>query len=382
MERNYTIDFVKFFAILAVVCIHTGTVSGVQLGAIDGDQADFIIDILARFAVPFFFVASGYLFIQKINTIDSTKQQFTYFKKYILKLTKLWTAWFAFYFLYDLAINYIETEKSVQAMHVMFQEYLATYFTWETLYYGAGHTQYHLWFLLALIWSIAILFIFTKFRLLRVLFIISLGLNIYGLFGQSYSSFFEVALNTRDALFMGLFYTTLGGLVGKYAGQVKEFAMKIPVFVYIGVITVFSLVQVLEGYYTIKILEGNEQNYFLATIPLIIILFMAIIKHNKIGKNSLISKIGANSVGIYVSHVFVMEAIRLLVKRLEITFVQDTILWNILFTPTVFIVAYFLYIGIQQLKTGNSMKRVYRWKAIRESSQISPFNPKIPYHRK
>lgn len=266
MERNYSIDFVKFFAIFAVVCIHTGTLSGVQFGAINGDEADFIIDILGRFAVPFFFVASGYLFIQKINTIDSTKQQFTYFKKYTLKLAKLWTAWFAFYFMYDLAINYIETEKSVQALQAMFQEYLASYITWETLYYGAGHTQYHLWFLLALIWSTVILFIFTKFKLLRVLFIISLGLNIYGLFGQSYSSFFEVTLNTRDALFMGLFYTTLGGVVAKYAGHVKDFATKIPAFVYIGIIIVFSLVQVLEAYYTIKIMEGNGQNYFLSTI--------------------------------------------------------------------------------------------------------------------
>ncbi|WP_430871731.1 acyltransferase family protein, partial [Escherichia coli] len=57
MQRNYAIDFIKFFAILAVVIIHTFP-SNDQLGY-------FVLDNLSRFAVPFFFVASGYLFSLK-----------------------------------------------------------------------------------------------------------------------------------------------------------------------------------------------------------------------------------------------------------------------------------------------------------------------------
>ncbi|WP_099159449.1 acyltransferase [Virgibacillus ndiopensis] len=350
MERNYSIDFVKFFAIFFVVCIHTGTFIGVEIGSIHGDDIDFVIDTFARFAVPFFFVASGYLFVQKINSITNTRKQFAYFKKYTIKLTKLWLAWFVFFFLFDLIIQFIETEKTTQALKSMFMDYLASYYNWEILYYGAGHTQYHLWFLLALIWSVILLFIFVKIRLLPLLIVVSLCLNIYGLFGQSYSAFYEVTLDTRDALFFGLFYVALGGGFGAYAKQLRTVANRIPTIVYISLLIILSIVQIVEGYITLKIFEGSAQNYFIATIPLTILLFLTIIKHNQVGKNTLISKIGANAVGIYVSHVFIMEAIRILINRYNLTEIQETVFWKIAFTPFVFIIAYLFYAGLQRAK--------------------------------
>ncbi|MEC5425945.1 acyltransferase [Virgibacillus sp. C22-A2] len=238
MERNYSLDFIKFFAILAVVAIHTGTVRGVQIGGIHGDDVDFVIDTLARFAVPFFFVASGYLLVQRMKEIaqkhprETMKPQLDYFRKYTIKLVKLWFAWFVFYFLFDLSIKFIETEKTAPALQTMIIDYAANIFTFDLIYYGAGHSQYHLWFLLALIWSVIILFIFMKLKLLPYLVIISLGLNIFGLFGQSYSSFYEVTVNTRDALFFGLFYTSLGGIMGAYAQKIREIAVKVPTFLY------------------------------------------------------------------------------------------------------------------------------------------------------
>ncbi|OZU88386.1 hypothetical protein CIL03_12115 [Virgibacillus indicus] len=356
MERNYSIDFIKSFAIFAVVCIHTGTLSGVQIGAIHGDDADFIIDTFARFAVPFFFVASGYLFVQKINSIaekyptEKTKQQINYFKKYTLKLVKLWLAWFTFYFLFDLTVKIIETDKTSQGLQTMFTDYIQNVFTWELFYYGTGHSQYHLWFLLALIWSIIILFIFIKIDSLALLAVISLGLNIFGLFGQSYSTILEVNLETRDALFFGLFYIVLGGMLATHLNRVKAAAKRISTYIYIVLIILLSGIQVLEGYVTMKLWEGNAQNYFLATIPLIIILFMTIIKHNKLGKNTMISKIGANAVGIYVAHVFVMKFIGIMMTRFDLAYIEETIGWKLLFTPVVFILAYLMYAGIQILK--------------------------------
>lgn len=182
-----------------------------------------MIDILARFAVPFFFVSSGYLFLQKMkgifekNAVGVMEIQLAYFRRYVLKLVKLWSAWFLFYFLFELSVKFIETEKSSEALTAMVLDYVSNIFTLDLLVYGAGYSQYHLWFLLALIWSVAVLFAFYKLKMLSLLFILSLGLNIFGLFGQSYSFLYEVSLNTRDALFFGLFYTTLGAVLGAYA---------------------------------------------------------------------------------------------------------------------------------------------------------------------
>jgi surface polysaccharide O-acyltransferase-like enzyme len=370
MERNYSIDFVKFFAIFAVVAIHSKTVAGTAVGALDGDDINFVINTLARFAVPFFFVVSGYLFVQKINSIEEKskidgcsdkqiiKQQLVYFKKYIFKLTKLYFAWFIFYFLFQLIVNFTETEKTGEAITAMLREYMTSFHLLDIFYYGSGSPQYHLWFLLALIWSTIILFIFTKAKLLPALLVISLALNIYGLFGQSYSAFHEVSVNTRDAVFFGLFYIALGGMAGNYVRQIKAAASSIPIFMYVGLLSVFSLSQIAEAYVTLKVFDGNEENYYLSTIPLTIILFMMVIKYSHIGKHSIMAKIGANAVGIYVSHVFLLQFIPMVLERFGIENIQDTLTWDITFTPVVFILAYLLYFGLQKGKA--SVADLYR----------------------
>ncbi|WP_430790302.1 acyltransferase [Virgibacillus flavescens] len=356
MERNYSIDFVKFFAIFLVVTIHTGTVSGIYLGNVNGDNIDFVIDSFARCAVPFFFITSGYLFMQKMNSIQADregnvgKKQFSYLRKYILKLGLLYFSWFIFYFLYELIINIVETEKSAEALTAMFTDFIASFPLIDIFYYGSDVPQYHLWFLLTLIWSVIVLFTFMKLRLVKVLFFLGLALHIYGLFGQSYSTFYEVPYNTRDAVFFGIFYITLGGLFAKYSNPLKHLADSIKNIEYIILIVVLSITQVVEAYITMVLLEGNAQNYFVTTIPLIFVIFLAIVKHPSIGKNSFISKIGANAVGIYVSHVFIMKFIRFIMYKNELSEIQNTLIWKLTFTPMVFIIAYFFYAGLQKLK--------------------------------
>ncbi|SFE10751.1 Surface polysaccharide O-acyltransferase, integral membrane enzyme [Lentibacillus persicus] len=350
MERNYSIDFVKFFAIFAVVCIHTGTLKDVQGTVVDGATIDFIIDTAARFAVPFFFAASGFLFYQKLLTLHGVKAQWRYANKYIIKLIKLWAAWFAFYFCFDLVINFIETEKSRTALLAMYHDYIESFLSLETFYYGAGHSQYHLWFLLALIWSVIALFIFSKARLVRVLVVIGLGLNIYGLTGQSYSFVLDLPFSTRDALFFGGFYTGLGGLFARYSDRLKHAANDIPDLHYVVLFVMLTLMQLLEGYVTIKLFGGNTGEYYLTTIPLISILFMFIMKHNSIGKGTRLSQIGSRAVGIYVSHVFIMETIEVVITRIDIVSVQDTLIWNIMFTPLVFVASYLFYGRLQHIK--------------------------------
>jgi len=62
MERNYAIDYFKFFAIFFIVCIHTTPFRGSELWGFDGNSINGIINTFARFGVPFFFVSSGFLF--------------------------------------------------------------------------------------------------------------------------------------------------------------------------------------------------------------------------------------------------------------------------------------------------------------------------------
>ncbi len=89
------LTLLNFFAIFSVVVIHVFPRDS-QIGL-------FILDNVSRFAVPFFFTASGYLFGKKmIHTRDSID----YFKRYIIKILKLYLCWLFFYMMYDVLILY------------------------------------------------------------------------------------------------------------------------------------------------------------------------------------------------------------------------------------------------------------------------------------
>lgn len=350
------IDYVKCFAIFFIVAIHSKTVQGIQLGVMDGDDANFVINTFARFAVPFFFVASGYLFVQKLIRIQREngnavrKRQFQYAKKYILKLVKLYMAWFAFYFLFDLAVEFVETEKNSAALSDMFANYIDNFELWNVIYLANGWPERHLWFLPALIWASLILFLFVQVRWMRILFVISAAVHVVGLFGQSYSFLFDVPFNTRDGIFFALFYVTMGGIAARYAPTVISFARKISTRSAVTWLVVLLSLQVLEGFITLEVFDGKEENYFISTIPLVTVLFLLVLKHSQLGKGSIFTKIGANAVGIYVSHIFIMESLRILMHRMDLAEVEDTLLWKVMLTPIVFILAYIFYNQLQYMK--------------------------------
>ncbi|MFB9860984.1 acyltransferase [Salinicoccus siamensis] len=358
------IDYVKGFAIFFVVAIHSKTVQGAHIGMIDGDDANFFINMFARFAVPFFFVASGYLFVQKLkwihqeNESGSRQAQFHYFKKYIGKLIKLYVAWFAFYFVFELGVKFIEGENNSGTLFEMFTSSISHFNLWSLIYFGEGAPGYHLWFLPALIYAVLLLFLFVQMRLVGVLFIISIGLHLFGLFGQAYSFLYDVPFNTREGIFFALFYVTFGGVVAKYSSSFNTILLKIPTWSVVISLVVLSCMQVLEGFITLKLYEGKEENYFFFTIPLVMTLFMLALKHQQMGKNSIFTKIGANAVGIYVSHVFIMEFMQVLIHQMKLTAVEDSLLWKVMLTPLVLVTALIFY---HQLQNGKKVvKSIYQ----------------------
>ncbi|WP_133014345.1 hypothetical protein [Clostridium cuniculi] len=60
-SRNYSLDFIKFFCITAIVCIHLAPFYGSKLG--------IIINTICRVALPLplVFICSGYLFLSKFS---------------------------------------------------------------------------------------------------------------------------------------------------------------------------------------------------------------------------------------------------------------------------------------------------------------------------
>lgn len=328
MERNYAIDFIKFFAILAVVVIHTFPSNG-QLGY-------FILDNLARFAVPFFFAASGYLFGLKVmNTPESA----AYFKRYVVKLLKIYVSWLLFYMIYDV-IKLLLSGGNIA-------EYAKNLTPLNLIYYGEGTSGYQLWFVISLVWSTIILYVFYRLKKVPLLLAVSFCLNLLGLFGQSYSIFDPLPVSTtRAALYISLFYTTLGFWFAR-----NKSILSWPKSTYFFLFFIFTVLQFAEGYILEKWLDARHGEYFLSTIFLTFFLFAFTMRNPQLGKGRLLTKIGANSLGIYAIHVFFIDIVDILFKMLGLKPSSHNLLLNLTDAFLVFTISYFAYQLLQHLKT-------------------------------
>ncbi|MFI5265329.1 MAG: acyltransferase [Candidatus Levyibacteriota bacterium] len=95
-ERNYSIDFLKTAAIIAVVTIHVSTafVDRTRPNSALFDVYVFI-NGLTRFAVPLFFLSSGLLLGARYNTIPSIS---SFYKKRVLRIFPPYMFWTLIYY--------------------------------------------------------------------------------------------------------------------------------------------------------------------------------------------------------------------------------------------------------------------------------------------
>ena len=329
MRRHYSIDFIKFFAVFAVVIIHASPFKQTDIFGLDGSEIVFISDTLSRFAVPFFFVVSGFFFASKLNENPEW-----YVKKNVFKLIKMYTSWVAFYFAYDIVIRYIQSYVRHQNVEIQLNRYFDGYWSYVAFFYIGNTTSGgHLWYLTALIWSILTVYLFFKFDKVKLLLVASLLFNAIGILSAS--------VPEHDALFFGLFYTCLGFFIFENQDRLVEIVKP---KLYGALIIFFSLLQIFEKKY---LFSGQ---YFFSTIPSVFLLFLMALKYSDFGKNTIISKIGSQSVGIYLIHVFFLNAFSVIIVFFNMQYITSNILWNIFFTPFIFLISYFSYCVLQNLK--------------------------------
>jgi surface polysaccharide O-acyltransferase-like enzyme len=343
LKRIETFDFVKFFAIFFVVCIHTLPFTTYKFGELDGENIGFIINAFARFSVPYFFMVSGYLLEKKLKQSD-TKTNYIY--SYLLKNIKIFISWSLFFFFYDIVL--VALKAFLQGLTIKSEiiHYVETVFRVQNLYYGINvGTSYHLWFLLSLIWANVILAIFIKMNKVRLLLGISLLLHVIGLFGQSYSTLVKMPLDTRDALFFGLFYITTG-----YYLSTLPLNSKLKPKLWLILFFFLSLLQIAEGEIVTNHAKGYWGNYYLFTILTAITLLVFSLTKKQIYL-PFINKIGANSLGIYVIHPLFISLSYIVLNILHLKIITQTFIWNLLFTPFIFLISYYSYNLLQILKS-------------------------------
>lgn len=204
MDRNRTyagIDYFRFAAALLVIAVHTSPLLSYS------ETGDFVLTrIIARIAVPFFFMTTGFFLISRYN-YNSDK-----LKSFIKKTSIIYGIAILLYLPLNIYNDYFSMDNLLP--NIM-----------KDLVFDG--TLYHLWYLPASIIGAAIAWYLVKRVGVNFALIVTSTLYVVGMLGDSYYGFaekipflqkmfeliFEVSDYTRNGLFLAPLFFVLGGII-------------------------------------------------------------------------------------------------------------------------------------------------------------------------
>ena len=254
------LDIVRFLFAIFVLLVHMRPFLGYN------DQLDLAFNNIAgRICVPIYFMTTGYFCANKL------KHDPNYIKSYIKSMLPVYIVWSILYLPLGLeAINQMGIPQ------VAFPAALLVGF----FYIG---TYYHLWYFPALFLALIILRWWIKHFSIRSLLILGLILLMFGASETYYGMlpegiqyilstfYFKIFYTTRNFLFFGLFYVSLGYAIGtKRSTYVSYSFLKF----------LFSCMLLVFEAFLLQSINRLDSNIMLSCVPLAYYLFITLI-HSK-----------------------------------------------------------------------------------------------------
>lgn len=301
-QRNNSIDIFRYICAVLVVIIHTepfytGELSGLGI---------FLKQFLARIAVPFFFVVSGYFFFNKAFIGKASLSS-------VWKQVKTYLFWSVPYFLVNI---WVLSDEGVGVFELVKKIVIDFFFL---------GSYYHFWFFPALIYASLISYAIYKSIGFRALLIISIPLYIFGLLGTTYAQLlsdvpvlsdifgFQYFAGLYRILMTGFPFYVLGGVVVKLK-EIIVFKKRInEILVLIGVCFAFMVEKVILLFCNLPIYDPNT----LMLYPLVALVVILLLNHPLYGyeRISVNARLCANFI-YYVHPAFLLITDRVVVAVL------------------------------------------------------------------
>lgn len=298
------LDLFRVISAFLIVAIHTSPLMSYS------PDADFIFTrIIARAAVPFFFMVSGYFLLPRYF-IDKeplgTEKEKTNNKALVRFLKKTLLLYGAAILIY-LPVNFYSGYFYHKNILIILKDILI------------NGTFYHLWYLPAVITGAALVFIFSRYFKAGVIFVLSLILYGIGLFGDSYYGLsvripflkavydflFSVFDYTRNGFFFAPVFLVLGARIAR---QKKKLSLK-HCFFGIGICSLFLFGEALTlHFYNLQ----RHNSMYLFLIPVMYYLFQSLLLWQ--GKDR--KKLRSLSMIIYIIHPLAIIIVRGMAKFL------------------------------------------------------------------
>lgn len=292
MERNQTIDLLKFIFSLCVIAIHVSLFKNINTALYHITTMG-----LMRIAVPFFFITSGYYYYQRINqNIDS--------RLYIVQLLKTFVIF-----------EGIELLIYTIPMFSYIKEYGILLYLWRALSVGLGGAY---WYITSLMISLMILTPLWKKKKLFPFLIIGFILYLCVFTNDSYSMIFEnsiiqniAMIHTRiwtwpqAGLCSSLFYLSIGALIDQYRPQLKL----------LNVIFIVSFIGLMIESFILQGHGAKDGNCYISLIFVTPLLFLITLEHSHLPFDT--KTLGQMSLYNYMVHPIVLSILRFLIPYLN-----------------------------------------------------------------
>ena len=314
------IDLVKFICILLICTIH---INPITITPLEFNIKNFFIQNgICRIAVPFYFIASGFLLFRKMesNNLDDKR-----IKEYCFRILRLMG-------------------------------------TWTFLLFVGGSGQ--LWFFGALVLAIIIIsFLIKKGISLKVIFLLSFLAFTIGIFGTSYYGFLEplkkysisrliivgydtIFVTTRNGIFFGLIFVLIGLLFAKKQIHLNKYVAIIGL-----IISIFLMY--IEIYFLKFHSHPKKFDMYISLLPASFFLFY-IASHINLKDRPIYSELRIIGIFIFFIHLFIHYFVELFTRILYNRNIVD--ITNLQYIITM-IITVILAIFIEKL----SKKEKFSW---------------------
>ena len=233
--RNCTLDMVKAISAYAVVLLHVHFPG----------NAGIIANVLARFAVPVFFMVSGYFCFRGDDT------EFVRTGKKIRHVLKLMLVAFPVCCLWELIQNHIDGASQKEWLEALVSgEHIRQFL----LYNNSSQVKWHLWFLPALLYCYLLFALTARFRLCKQAYVLIPVLLLIHFGMEEFSTFlfpekhFRV-MQFRNYLFTGFPFFMLGHLIHRHQEKLEAWFAGKKVLLLYGMAAGGGIVSLLEYRY-------------------------------------------------------------------------------------------------------------------------------------
>lgn len=288
--RNVSLDLLKLISAYMIIFIHI-TFPG-EFGK--------IVDSIARFGVPVFFMCSGYF---------CYNNDYSKIKKKIIHILKLFLIAFLLYFIYYLI------ESWCYSGITQVKNYIFDFFNIKRILkfilFNYTTIHGHLWFLSALIYCYILYYFLRKFNInKKAYYIISILLLIIHIFLGEILSLFGIKTNIiliRNFLFMGFPFFSIGMLMKEKVK--KEFNIRTLILI--------TIIGIIESIISFKI--GGKNEMFVGSILMSISLFLLCLNKFNIKENKIMFKLINCSTLIYILHPMIGRISTIIFKSINIS---------------------------------------------------------------